>query len=777
VSLLSYAAPASTWLEALPLGNGALGGMCWGDASAPRFDLNDETAWSGSAASERSQPRPDADEARRLLSLAREHLAAGRPVEAEAPVRALQSDYTQAFLPLGTLWLAVPAGAESAGSYRRVLDLAEAVHTVTARGVVQRTVVSHPHGVLVHVIDGLPSGAAVTVSLASPLRVLAETPGALLLRLPSDVAPGHETAYPPASWSDEPGASLEAAIVTRVVHETTADGMPRTVVFAATATTYRGPLAAPAGTAADAAAAASARIDAAVAHGSERVLADHGDDYRRLASRVAIDLGPRDDETPTDARIARAVEHGGGSLAADPSLAALLFDLGRYLLVSSSRPGGLPATLQGIWNDSMQPPWSSNYTTNINLQMNYWGVDVAHLPETAEPLVDFVEALSIAGRDTARRLYGARGWVVHHNSDAWAYSAPVGGGHGDPSWAFWPMAGPWLVRHLAERIGFGDTALLERAWPIMRGAAEFALDWMARLPGAEGDAPVWGTSPSTSPENRFVTTDGREGSLGVSSTMDLSLLRELFATVLDTANRLGLASDPVAREVAERIGGLPVAPAPGSSGGIREWSDDATAVDPHHRHLSLLYSLYPGAAPFDAEHRAAATRTLVDRGDDSTGWSLAWKLALWARLGRADKVSDLLRLQFRPAGTVSGPFAGGLYPNLFAAHPPFQIDGNLGFVAALAEALLQSHGQRIELLPALPPELATGSVRGLVARPGVVVDLEWADGSLVAATLVARHGTVEATVRHRGVDVVRTIDSTTGIRLTATDFYESDTAP
>jgi alpha-L-fucosidase 2 len=774
VSLLSYGEPASTWLEALPLGNGALGAMCWGDASAPRFDLNDETAWSGGPLSEGSQRRPSHDEARELLARSRERLAAGAPAEAEAAVMAMQSDYTQAYLPLGTLELDLPRGAVGAGAYRRVLDLDDAVHTVTARGVTQRTVVSHPHGVLMHVVDGLPADAVVRVSLASPLRVLGELPGAVLLRLPSDVAPGHETSYPPVSWSDAPGSSLEAAIVTRVVTETTPSGMPRTVVFAATATTYVGPLAAPTGTAAAAAAAASARIDDAVAAGSELVLAAHSDDYRGLAARVAIDLGARDDETPTDQRIAAAAAHPGGSLAADPSLAALLFDLGRYLLVSSSRPGGLPATLQGIWNDSMQPPWSSNYTTNINLEMNYWAADVAHLPETAEPLLDFVEALSVAGRATAERWYGARGWVVHHNSDAWAYSAPVGGGHGDPSWAFWPMAGPWLVRHLAERIDFGDAAFARRAWPIMRGAAEFALDWMVLLPDGEGAA--WGTSPSTSPENRFVGPNGEPASLGVSSTMDLALVRELFATVLATADRLDLASDPVALEVAERIGGLPAAPAIGASGGIREWADDASAVDPNHRHVSLLYPLYPGVTPFDAEHRAAATRTLVDRGDDSTGWSLAWKLALWARLGRADKVSDLLRLQFRPADSVSGPFAGGLYPNLFAAHPPFQIDGNLGFVAALAECMLQSHGARIELLPALPPELATGSVRGLVARPGVVVDLEWADGALVAATLTARGAAVSATVRYRDRDVTRTIPGTPGIRLTPLDFDESDTA-
>lgn len=768
MSILHYTRPATEWLEALPLGNGQLGAMCWGDTAAVRFDLNDETAWSGSPGSERAQGGPGQGDAAELLAEARALVASGNAVAAESPIKRLQSDYTQAYLPLGSVTLHVPgavvAGAD-ARDYRRSLDLELAVHTVRSGALRQRTVVSAPHGVLMHIIDGLPDGVTPTVELSSQLRVTGTNTGELLLRLPSNVAPGHETTEPPISWSEVPGESLDAAIVARVLTEQTSAGHNRTVLFVATGTTYRGAREPITGTARDAADRATARINAAVTAGSERVLRDHIADYRALFGRVSLTLGTQDEGIPTDTRIVDAADHPRGTLAADPTLAALLFDYGRYLLISSSRPGGLPANLQGLWNNQLQPPWSSNYTTNINLQMNYWAADVTQLAETAEPLVDFIEQLAAAGSETAERLYGADGWVAHHNSDAWAYTAPVGGGHGDPSWAFWPMAAPWLVRHLTERINFGDTALLERAWPIIRGAAAFAASWMVECPDGS-----YVTSPSTSPENQFIDGRGATASLSESSTMDLSLLRELFESTVSVAGLLGISSDPLLQRVADRLRYLPVAPGIGDNGEIIEWADGAQAVDPQHRHLSPLYALYPGTTLFDERRMAAAVRTLKARGDDSTGWSLAWKLALWARLGRSDKVSDLLALVFRPAATVEGPFGGGLYPNLFAAHPPFQIDGNLGFVAALSETLLQSHSGVIDLLPALPAELTSGRVSGLVARPGVHVDIAWADGHLTRATLLSQNGTLPITIRHNGRKITREITTDTPVIVTADDF-------
>ncbi|MFG1923089.1 glycoside hydrolase N-terminal domain-containing protein [Cryptosporangium sp. NPDC048952] len=735
--MLTFDRPAGSWLEALPLGNGRLGAMAYGS----RFDLNDETAWSGSPRSESRQPRPSADSSRAAIEEARRLILAGRGRAAEAAVRRLQSNYSQAYLPVATVEMTSFDGP----NYRRTLDLRTGLHTVTSGGVVQRTVVSAPDGMLVHVIDGVTSEAPFEVRLSSPLLELSRTSSSLVLRLPSDVAPTHEPDFPAATWGPD---ALEAAVAVRVIRTP-----GRIVVLISTDTTFAGLGRPPAGSGRDAlgrvAAELAAADDADVL--IERACADHA----RLLGRVELDFGGALVNDTTDRRLARAYADPAGPLANDPGLAALLFHYGRYLLVASSRPGGLPANLQGIWNDSMQPPWSSNYTLNVNLQMNYWPAEVTNLPETAEPLHDFIAALAGPGAETARRIYDAGGWTAHPNSDAWLYTSMVGARRGDPSWAFWPLAGAWLVRHLWDHVRFGDDEFLRRAWPLIAGAARFGVDWLVRLP--TGD---WGTVPSTSPENKYRDADGEPTALTYASAMDLALLRELFRTTLDAATQLGI-DDELTKAV--RSIGLP-GPHITPDGLIREWGDDAVAVDPQHRHVSHLYFVYPGEEPLTEALRDAAIATLTERGDDSTGWSLAWKLALWARLRVPEKVSDLLALIFRDAGGGAGPWQGGLYPNLFAAHPPFQIDGNLGYVAALCEALLQSHAGVIDLLPAVPRELSTGRVRGLVARPGVLVDLNWSDGELTSVALRGNHP--ELQVRYLNT----TLTVTAPIRLTAKDF-------
>ena len=781
---LRYDAPAERWVECLPLGNGRLGAMVDGALPRMTFHLNDGTAWSGSPASE-LRDAPDAATAADALARSRAALADGDVRAAEEAVRGLQSRYSQAFLPFADLVLEI-GGADASGTepalagsapYRRLLDLPSGVHAVRAGALTVSSFASGVDGVLVIVVDGADPALLATTSVAldSQLRVLARAERgdeqALLLRMPSDVAPGHEPDVPAAVWDDAPGAALEGALVTRRI-----DAGHRVAWLVATETTYTAPGRAPAGDAASAADRALARIDRAAAHGLDALRDRHEAEHRAAMGRVRIDLGDEPaGELATDARLRAAASAPEGALAHDPALAALVVDYGRYLLWSSARPGGLPPNLQGIWNAEMRPPWSSNYTVNINTEMNHWASFTAALPETAAPLREFVRALAEHAVAATRRLYDAPGWTVHHNTDAWGFAAPAGRGGADPRWAAWPMGGAWLARHLWEPVAFGaaSDAELAESWPAIRGAAEFALHWHHR--DARGD---WSTAPSTSPENAYLAADGAPAALDRASAMDLALLRDLFEIVVAAADRLGLGDDPVAVDARDRLAVLPDAPAIDDGGRLREWSEPRTEEDPHHRHVSHLYGLYPGAGGWDDAHRAAAAATLERRGDESTGWSLAWKLALWARLGRGDKVGDLLELLLRPADDVTGEWAGGLYPNLLAAHPPFQIDGNLGAVAGVLEALVQSHDGCIELLPAPPPALTHGSVRGVVARPGIEVDVDWAHGELVRATVRAHRGAAGIRViRHRGISRSVRLRDGEAVRLEATAFGGATFAP
>ncbi|GAA4488176.1 glycoside hydrolase family 95 protein [Microbacterium panaciterrae] len=780
--VLGSSRPADRWIDSFPIGNGVRGAMCQGRAGGIRLWLNDITAWSGAGADPLAgvaEPVPWA------LAQARAALAADDPAEAEHVLQRQQTPWVQAFLPLGWVDVSVHAPLAADAGSRRTLDLRTATETLEYRAiggtVRHRTWADAEGGAIVHRIDA-DEPVSVSVRIDGPLRRAAEDtapPSAaedtlvVPWLLPVDVAPGHESPDEPIRY----GAGRTAATAVRALGPARIEsGVLRTaaarvhVFVIGTASAPSLPGEADPDPAADAPTRAIRVLGPAedgidLAAAADRRHAQHVAAHQELYTRCALDLGAVETGRPDGDAAARTADTADRIIAAehadDPDLAALAFHYGRYLLLSSSRHTGLPLTLQGLWNAELPGPWSSAYTTNINLPMAYWAAETTGLAECHEPLLRFIARLAAGpGAQVARELHGAEGWTVHHNSDAWGHAAPVGAGHGDPAWAFWPLGGAWLSTHLWEHYAFGGDVdeLRERTWPVLESAARFALSWI--LVDDQGRAR---TSPSTSPENHYLGPEGEPVGVGESSTADVALLRALAAACRGAADALG-RTDAWVDDLAAAVAALPD-PAIDADGTLREWDRPRTDAEPAHRHLSHLVGVFPFAL-IDRERTPelarAAAASIRARGLESTGWALAWRMALWARLGDGARLHEQLTMALRPAEPADPALRrehrGGLYSNGFSAHPPFQIDGNIGLTAGIAEGLLQSHDGRIRLLPALPPQWPNGRVRGLRARGGVRVDIDWAGGRVVRVRLQAARAT---TMEVSGPGVgVRSVDLT-----------------